>query len=110
MEIVLLKSRPDIAALVKLVSKKHKAFIATPRPEVTLRGTYWDGGSRSEYYKVHLASKHLQKLPSVSPPQFGGPREEPVHKLEPGYAVIEAGTFCGKPATPTIHFHPDDKM
>jgi len=107
MDIVSLQSGTDLADIVKLVSKKRKAIIARPCTEVRISGSYWDGGSRSDYFLVHIASKTVTPIAGVAPMQFGGPKEDPIQKIEPGYAVIEAGTFCGKPSTPTIYLRPD---
>lgn len=107
MDIVTLQPGTDLANIVKLVgSKKRKAILARPTEQVALSGTYWDGGSRSDYFLVDLRTMQARPLQHVSPVQFGGPRQDPVVNLEPHHAVVEAGTFCGKPATPTVYFHP----
>ena len=109
METITLKDHPKIAALVRQFSKKHKAFLRR-QTAVALDGTCWDGGSRSVYYLVHIDSRHAEALPSSVPPQFGGPTVVPTKAIQPGYAIVEAGTFCGKPATPTVYLHPDQQM
>lgn len=76
--------------------------------EVTLFGTYWDGGSRSEYAAVRLSDMKADRSPQFDPPQFGGPTSAPVVPLKPGYVIISHGVFCGKPATPTVYVHPSD--
>jgi hypothetical protein len=108
METVELKDRPDIARLVKAISKKRKAFLRR-QDAVVLDGTYWDGGSRSDYYLVHIASGQIKELPHSAPPQFGGVTAAKTVAIEPGYAVVEAGTFCGKPATPTVFLRHDQQ-
>ena len=110
MEVVALQAGTKLANIVKLVSKKRKAFLAAPTTEVRMSGTYWDGGSRSNYFLVNLATKEVKPLAGVAPVQFGGPCVDPVQHLQVGYAVIEAGTFCGKPATPTVYLHPEQQM
>lgn len=105
METITLKDRPDLQKIVKMVDgkcRKAKAFLHR-RNEVTLSGTYWDSGSRSQYYLVNLNSGTVTPCASFAPVQFGGPREDRVQKIEPGFAVVETGTFCGKPATPSIY-------
>ena len=107
MDIITLQPGTRMAQIVKLVgSKKRKAILARPTDKVTMGGTYWDGGSRSDYFLVDLKAMQARPLPHVSPPQFGGPKEDPVINLEPHQAVVEAGIFCGKPSTPTIYLHP----
>jgi hypothetical protein len=105
MEVVILKDRPDLQKIVKMVDykfRKAKAYLHR-RNEVTLSGTYWDGGSRSKYYLVDLHGGAVSECAGVAPAQFGGPRVDPVQRVEPGFAVVEMGTFCGKPSTPSIY-------
>lgn len=107
MDIVALQPGTTLANIVKLVgSKKRKAILARPTEKVVLSGTYWDGGSRSDYFLVDLKTMQARPLAHYSPPQFGGPREDPAVELQPHQAVVEAGVFCGKPSTPTVYFHP----
>lgn len=108
MDIVTLQPGTSLANIVKLTgSKKRRAIIARPTTEVRLSGTYWDGGSRSDYFLVDMKTMECVPLAHVSPAQFGGPKEDPVQHIQPHQAVIEAGTFCGKPATPTVYLHPN---
>lgn len=107
MDIVTLQPGTTLYDICKLVSKKRKAIVAKPCTEVRISNSYWDGGSRSDYFLVHIASKTATPIAGVAPVQFGGPKEDPVQKIEPGYAVVEAGTFCGKPSTPTVYLRPD---
>jgi hypothetical protein len=106
--LIVLSDRPDLASIVRLVSKKRKAYLATPASQVRLAGTYWDEGSRCDYYLIDLASKQVTPLGHVSPPHFGGPREDPIQPLRKGLAVICAGTSSGKPATPVVYFSPEE--
>lgn len=99
MDIVTLQPGTKLAQVCKLVSKKRKAILAKPTATVHLSGTYWDEGSRCDYFLVDLSTMQARSLPHVNPPQYGGPKEDPVVNLEPHQAVVCAGTFCGKPAT-----------
>ena len=110
MDIVTLQPGTKLAQVCKLVSKKRKAMVARPTTTVALSGTYWDGGSRSDYFLVDLNTMQVKALSHHAPIQFGGPKEDPVVNLEPHQAVVCAGTFCGKPATPTVYFHPACEM
>lgn len=106
MNIVQLKDRPDLKAIIAAVDptfRRQKAILTTGRSSVHLSGTYWDGGSISCYYLVNTATRQCTPLPSYAPPQFGGPREDHELALQEGFAVVCMGTFCGKPATPTIY-------
>jgi hypothetical protein len=108
MDIVTITPGSVLSNIVKLTgSKKRKAILARPTTEVRLSGTYWDGGSRSNYFLVDLNTMQAKALASYAPPQFGGPKEDPVVKIEPHQAVVEAGVFCGKASTPTVYFHPE---
>jgi hypothetical protein len=105
METVTLKDRPDLLKIIRAVDpkfRKQKAFLHH-RNEVTLSGTYWDGGSRSSYFLVNLDTGYVKPAAHYAPPQYGGPRQDPVQKIEAGFAVVEMGIFCGKPATPSIY-------
>lgn len=108
MEVIDLKTNSMIAELVKLVSKKRKAILAKPCNSVRISGTYWDGGSRSDYFLIRIADKKVTPLAHQAQPQFGGPREDPIQVLEPGYVVIEAGVFQGKPSTPVVYMHREE--
>lgn len=109
MDLIQLKEHPAIAALVRPLSRKHKAFVQRT-DTVVLSGTYWSGGSRSSYFLVDIASKKATPLDHVAPAQYGGPKNDPVQTLQPGQAVVEAGVFCGKPATPTVYLHEDEMI
>lgn len=110
MDIVTLQPGTKLAQICKLVSKKRKAILARPTEKVTISGSYWDGGSRSDYFLIDLRTMHATPIAGVAPMQFGGPKEDPVVNLEPHQAVVCAGTFCGKPATPTVYLHPQAEM
>jgi len=110
MDIIALKDYKDIAALTKLVSKKQKAILAKRTTSVRISCTYWDEGSKSEYHLIHIASKRVVPLAAQAPYQYGGLKEDPIQLIEKGYAVVEAGTFCGKPATPVVYLHPEEEM
>lgn len=105
MEHITLKDHPNIAAIVRLVSRKHKAFVRR-QDYVSLDGTAWDGGSRNSYFKVHIGNRTVEALPHTGFGHIGAEVPPPLH-IEPGYAILEAGIFCGKPATPTIYLRTD---
>jgi hypothetical protein len=107
---VKLKEAPEVQAIVRAAFpsyKKHDAYL-TVAESVSLSGTYWDGGSRSEYVAVDLASKRSQGAPHYNPPQFGGPRTSPVVPLPIGVVIVQGGTFCGKQATAILSVHPEN--
>jgi hypothetical protein len=93
--------------LAAVGSRKRTAYIY-PTTEVTYSGTFWDGGSRTVYTAVELATGRAVTGVRFDPPQFGGPRVDPVVQIPRGVVIVEHGTFMGKPATPRIHVHPED--
>lgn len=110
MQTIKLSDYPEIAKLVRAVDstyRKHNAYIWV-RDSVALDGTYWDGGSRSTYHAINLATRKVGAAPQYAPPQFGGPRETPQVPLIPGAAIVETGVFCGKTATVKVYLHPAD--
>lgn len=104
-----LKEHPALAKLVRPFSKKHKAFLCR-QDAVVLDGTFWDGGSRSDYHLVEIATGQIQALPRSDPPQFGGVKAAVTRAIEPGFAVIRSGVFCGKPSTPSIYIRNDENI
>lgn len=95
------------AAVKKLVLaadpayRKHKASLNVA-DTMTLSGTYWDGGSRSTYTAVDIATGRASTAEQFAPPQFNGPSAAPRVAIPDGIAIVETGTFCGKPATARV--------
>lgn len=107
--IITLKEHPALAKLVRPFSKKHKAIVYR-QDAVALDGTFWDGGSRSDYHLVEIATGNIEALPRSDPPQFGGVKAAVTRAIEPGFAVIRSGVFCGKPSTPSIYIRNDENI
>jgi hypothetical protein len=94
------------SALVKLSSAGKKFFgttktkmriTVTERP-VTLSGGYWQDGSRDEYWGLMLSGARQALKYPTSPREYGGGEPTQVMPTE-DMAVIQGGTFLGKPAT-----------
>lgn len=103
-----LKAYPELKAIIKAAFPKyakHKAWYVVAE-DCTISGTYWDGGSRSEYVAVDLTTKRSAGAPHYDPPQFGGPVRDPQCAIPEGVAIVKAGTFCGKQATACVYIHP----
>lgn len=98
----------DVKPIMQLIGSRKKHAFLHVTDKVTLSGTYWDGGSRSEYYAVQLATMQKLAAPHYDPPQFGGPTKSPQVEIPKGVIIVESGIFCGKPATPVIYVRPDD--
>lgn len=108
MQTVNLKQHPEILRAIRAADptyRKAKAFLFV-RESVTLSNTYWDGGSRSTYTAVDLATGRNKGAPQYAPPQFGGPRQAPEVELPADVVIVETGIFCGKTATATVYVNP----
>lgn len=62
--------------------------------------SYWDGGSRTSYALVD-ASGQVHQVPGVSGAPGFTPEPKPF-TVTPGQALVELGTFHGKPTTAYI--------
>jgi hypothetical protein len=87
--------------------RKHAVSVHTSESE-SLFGTYWSGGSRSDYWELTPDGSKRPIHVSRNPPQFGGPATPPDHSVGNGVAIVEGGFFCGKKCTFSIAIHPDD--
>jgi len=119
-----LKSAPEVKAVVLAAFpsyRKQKATLSVFNGGVNIN-SYWDGGSRSEYAVVELASLQRKRLPTHSHPYFDVARHGIVNvetqdvavdrvgnltliRLPAGFALVSAGTFCGKPATAHVYLN-----
>lgn len=100
-----LKEYPEILRIVRAADssyKKHDAIVVTT-DSLELTGTYWDGGSRSSYTAVDLATCRSKGAPQYDPPQFGGPRVAPTVVIPDGVAIVRTGTFCGRTAVAFVY-------
>ena len=80
---------------------------------VTISGTYYDGGSRSEYVAVGADGLTCTRLYGRQPFDGRGREGDPEVKLLPADSsealpafVVVAGTFCGKAAAVSVYVHP----
>lgn len=116
-----LKKAPEVKQVVLAAFpsyRKHNAYLRAFPSEVNIN-SYWDGGSRSEFAIVELATGKRRNLPTSSHPYFDVARygvqgENQVLRIDSaggvylkelpeGFALVEAGTFCGKPSTATVY-------
>lgn len=105
-----LSDNPEMKRIVRAAFpsyKKHEVALSFAET-VTISGTYWDGGSRSTYIAVEINTLRTLGAPHYNPLQFGGPKENPKVEIPAGVAILEGGTFCGKPATVHVFLRPDD--
>ena len=101
---------PALKEVVKTVSRKRSCFInIVENPEhYPNLWSYWDGGSRNEYFEVNLLTMRMSKPSDVAsaPPQFGGDAGR--WKKKANTVLIQCGSFCGKPATPHLYIAKED--
>lgn len=103
-----LKSAPEVLRVIRAADptyRKHRAYLHV-QESVSLSGTYWDGGSLSTYTAVDLATGRSKGAPQYNPPQFGGPKVDPLVNIPEGVAIVETGVFCGKTANASVYLHP----
>ena len=116
-------------------SYRGRKFQLRATETVTLTGTYWDGGSRSEYGGVNLSTFRAANLPQFDPrfpyqpaygtllvgreglqgfvgftfdPEFGGPASAPKIDIRPGMAVVKHSISAGRDTGITFYIHPSD--
>jgi hypothetical protein len=125
MQTVTLKTAPEVKAVVLAAFpgyRKQNAFLSAFGSGLSIN-SYWDGGSRSEFAVVELASLQRKSLPTRTHPCFdvavrGLANTEnadvevdhvgnvTLTRLPEGFALVAAGTFCGKAATAHVYLNP----
>lgn len=125
MQTIELKTAPELKRIINAAFpsyKKQKAWLSAFTGKENI-SSYWDGGSRSEYALVELATMRRMSVPSRLHPYYdvaskGLANQETdvietdhvgnvyLKVLPEGFALIEAGTFCGKPATAHVFLNP----
>jgi hypothetical protein len=119
-----LKTAPEVKRVVCAAFpsyKKHNAYLSAFYPLNI--NSYWDGGSRQEYAVVELATMQRKPIPTSSHPYFDIARHGMANQdngivetdhvgnvtlkvLPEGFALVQAGYFCGKPATAHVYLNP----
>ena len=122
MQTLELKQYPEVKAAILAAFpnyRKHRAYVSAIGEHGVRINSYWDGGSRKEFGIVELASGRSHGLPTASHPYFDVARNgaagtenaaisvddrgnATLKILPDGFALIQAGTSCGKPATAHI--------
>lgn len=125
LETVELKSAPEVKRVILAAFpdyKKRRAFLSEFYSGKNIN-SYWDGGSKSEYAIVELATMSRRPLPTHTHPFFevaargmanrdtGVVESDNVGNLHlkilpEGFALVETGWFCGKPATAHVYLNP----
>lgn len=116
-----LRQHPDMQRLVRTAFpdyRKRRAFVSVFHP--TRINSYWDGGSRDEFAIVEIATGTRKALPTTTHPYFDlagrgianmadqfvsvdHVGNVTLNVLPDGFALVSAGTFCGKPAMAHVY-------
>jgi len=100
---------PDLfRILARAGFRRHSATVIVST-EAELHGSYWDGGSKDEHYRMTYTGE-IRPLYVRARVPFGDqslPWTE-THKAGDGIAIVTAGTFRGRQAFPNLVIHPDD--
>jgi len=128
MQTIELRTAPEVRRAVVAAFpnyRKHNAFLSV-FPESGLSvNSYWDGGSKTYYAVIDLVTLKTHSLPTSTHPYFDVAARGLVNAqdadvivdhvgnitlkhLPEGFAVISAGTFCGKPATAHVYLNPNN--
>ena len=83
-----------------LPNKKQRVSLGMRDGAIRTFGTWWDGGSRAEYWLLELETGKRASLAVPTNPLAGVFEAE--IEPRPGFAVLRAGITCGQPATPQI--------
>jgi hypothetical protein len=68
----------------------------------------WSGGTRELYTAIRLSDgAHVPMADHASAP-WSESRAARTYPLQPGYVVVQTGTFCGRDAGLHIYVHPDN--
>lgn len=94
----------DLPPCVKQLTRKRECWVEVRGGPVQTHGTWWDGGSRNEYYAVDLATGFVRRPPVPTNP-FAGVYEAQVEPVD-AEVVVQGGTFCGKDATIKVYVPP----
>ena len=127
MQSVTLKDNQAIRRIVNSAAgnyKKQKAYVSEFSGNTNI-SSYWDGGSKSYYTIVEIASGLKKALPTSTHPYFDiavagmANCETPdvesdergnlyLRRLPQGFALVETGIFMGKTATAHVYLSPED--
>lgn len=89
---------------------KGRKFWLEIKDKVTLHSTYWDGGTKSTWTAVNLATGQ-RSTPSpraAAPREYGGRLEGAEIEIPLGVVIVEHAIFCGKDVGLTIYANAQD--
>lgn len=70
----------------------------------------WSGGTREVYEAVELASGRIVSITDTFSAPWDTSRRHREVALKPGYAILQTGSFCGKPGNVYLYVHPESAM
>jgi len=105
--------------------RRQKCYVRVFGAQGESINSYWDGGSKDEFAIVEISTGQTKRLPTSTHPYFDIARtglagaEDPYVKIDhvgnvmlkalpAGYALVRAGTSCGKPATACVMVNAGD--
>ena len=116
-----LKQAPEVKRLVLTAFpsyRKHNAYLSVfPESGVNIN-SFWDGGSRDDFAIVDLTTMQTKAMPTSTHPYFDliakgihGTNDLvsvdrgniTLKQLPENFALVRAGTFCGKAATAHVY-------
>lgn len=68
----------------------------------------WSGGTREVFSAVELQTGRTVSITDTFSAPWDGSRVSREIALRPGFAIVETGSFCGKPAGLHLYIHPAD--
>lgn len=68
----------------------------------------WSGGTRQLFSAIELATGRAVSITDTFSAPWDAGRTAKTIKLKPGYAIVEMGSFCGKPAGLRLYALPSD--
>lgn len=100
-----LKASPALKRLILAADPTYrkKTAMVIASEQVSLSGTYWDSGSRSTYAAVSIATGCASIYPQYNPPQFNGPKVDPIEGLINGLVIVKTGVAGNKTALAYVY-------
>ena len=102
-------SAREIPDVIKRAAAPYRGrkWKITVTERITLANAYWDGGSKSTYTAVDLATGRTSEAHSALSNPFRTPQAPDV-EIPRGVCVLEHVVFCGKDCGIYVHVRPED--
>ena len=98
----------EIADICKALGYHRKKYALYVQSRVTLQGLNWEGGSRSVYTAIDLATLSVRSPNLSLPAPWNNAAEGATVELPDGTALAKTGTFLGKPSMLYLYVRPDN--